>query len=67
MDTTFIWKYTRELLRFLAASLVKGKVWARIQFLDRWKHHIPATKSNPNTMIARITLDIKLENFSRFW
>ena len=30
MDTTFIWKYI-ELLRFLAANLVKGKVWARIK------------------------------------
>ena len=27
---------------------------------------MPATKSNPNTLIARITLVIKLENFSRF-
>ena len=53
MDTTFIWKYTRELLRFLAANLVKGKVWARI-------------KPNPNTLIARITIDIKLKKFSRF-
>jgi len=51
MDTTFIWKYTRELLRFLAANLVKGKVWAR-------------RKPNPNTLIARITIDIKLRKIA---